>query len=54
MVESNLLAGRQDAAPGQPLVYGRSITDGCVDWPTSVGLLQRLSTAVTDRRAAAG
>jgi len=54
MVESNLLAGRQDAAPGQPLVYGRSITDGCVDWPTSVDLLERLSAAVTDRRAAAG
>lgn len=54
MVESNLLAGRQDAVPAQPLVYGRSITDGCIDWPTSVGLLERLSDAVNDRRAAAG
>jgi 3-deoxy-7-phosphoheptulonate synthase len=41
MVESNLLAGRQDLVAGQELVYGRSITDGCIDWETSVWVLER-------------
>lgn len=51
MVESNLVAGRQDLVPGKPLVYGQSITDGCIDWETSVAVLDRLSAAVTERRA---
>ena len=46
MAESNLVAGRQDLEPGQPLVYGQSITDGCVDWDTSVAMLERLASAV--------
>ena len=33
MLESNLVAGRQD--PGGALVYGQSITDGCIDWDTT-------------------
>ena len=53
MVESNLLAGRQDLIPGQPLVYGRSITDGCIDWETSVWVLERLARAVETRRTRA-
>jgi 3-deoxy-7-phosphoheptulonate synthase len=51
MIESNLLAGRQDLVAGQPLVYGRSITDGCIDWPTSVRALERLARAAEGRRA---
>ncbi|HXD23991.1 MAG TPA: 3-deoxy-7-phosphoheptulonate synthase [Gemmatimonadaceae bacterium] len=50
MIESHLVGGRQDLIPGQPLIYGQSITDGCVDWATSVRLLQRLSAAVERRR----
>jgi 3-deoxy-7-phosphoheptulonate synthase len=50
MVESNLLAGRQDLAAGAPLVYGRSITDGCIDWESSVAALERLARAVAARR----
>src|SRR6516225_2982621 len=38
MVESNLLGGRQDLVSGEPLVYGRSITDGCIDWDTSAAM----------------
>jgi 3-deoxy-7-phosphoheptulonate synthase len=53
MVESNLLAGRQDLAAGAPLIYGRSITDGCIDWETSVWVLERLARAVEARRAGA-
>ena len=51
MVESNLVAGRQDLVPGKPLVYGQSITDGCVDWDTSVAVLETLADAVEARRA---
>ena len=36
MVESHLVGGRQDLVPGKPLVYGQSITDGCIDWEESV------------------
>lgn len=50
MVESHLEAGRQDLVPGKPLVYGRSITDGCIDWQDSVSVLTRLSAAVRERR----
>jgi 3-deoxy-7-phosphoheptulonate synthase len=51
MVESNLVAGRQDLVPGQDLVYGQSITDGCIDWDTTVRALQDLAENVTQRRA---
>jgi 3-deoxy-7-phosphoheptulonate synthase len=54
MVESNLVAGRQDLIPGRPLVYGQSITDGCIDWAASVEVLERLATAVERQRAREG
>jgi len=50
MVESHLVAGRQDLVPGRALVYGQSITDGCIDWDTSVQVLERLARAVEQRR----
>jgi len=50
MVESNLVAGRQDLVPGQELTYGQSITDGCIDWDESVVVLERLAKAVRVRR----
>jgi 3-deoxy-7-phosphoheptulonate synthase len=50
MIESHLVAGRQDLTPGQPLTYGQSITDGCIDWDTSVATLEELAAAVTQRR----
>ncbi|MGY5779410.1 3-deoxy-7-phosphoheptulonate synthase [Rhizobium sp. LEGMi135b] len=52
MMESNLVAGRQDLVPGKPLVYGQSITDGCIDWPTSVRTLEELAKSVQVRRRA--
>ena len=42
MVESNLLGGRQDLIAGTPLIYGRSITDACLDWEKTVGVLEAL------------
>ena len=50
MIESHLVAGRQDLIPGQPLTYGQSITDGCIDWATSVEVLEELAQAVGQRR----
>jgi 3-deoxy-7-phosphoheptulonate synthase len=35
-----------------PLTYGQSITDGCIDWSTTVDVLEQLADAVTSRRAA--
>ena len=50
MIESNLVAGRQDVVPGKPLTYGQSITDGCIDWETTVSALNTLADAVAARR----
>jgi len=50
MIESHLVAGRQDLVEGQPLVYGQSITDGCIDWDSTVRVLERLAEAVRARR----
>jgi 3-deoxy-7-phosphoheptulonate synthase len=52
MMESNLLAGAQKLVPGQPLVYGQSITDGCIDWKETHTLLGELAAAVRSRRSA--
>jgi len=50
MVESHLVAGRQDLVPGKELVYGQSVTDGCIDWDSSVAVLEGLAAAVRQRR----
>jgi 3-deoxy-7-phosphoheptulonate synthase len=53
MVESHLVAGRQDLVPGRALVYGQSVTDGCIGWEDSVICLEHLAEAVRQRRLAA-
>jgi 3-deoxy-7-phosphoheptulonate synthase len=50
MIESHLVAGRQDLVPGKPLTYGQSITDGCLGWEESKKLLDDLAAAVKARR----
>ena len=54
MVESHLQAGAQKFSPGKDdparLAYGQSITDACINWDDSVGVLQVLSDAVLARR----
>jgi 3-deoxy-7-phosphoheptulonate synthase len=50
MMESNLVAGAQKLVPGQPLVYGQSITDACIDWKETQILLADLAAAVRARR----
>jgi 3-deoxy-7-phosphoheptulonate synthase len=51
MLESFLVAGRQDLDVGSALTYGQSITDACMDWDRTVSLLDRLAGAVQARRA---
>jgi 3-deoxy-7-phosphoheptulonate synthase len=53
MAESNLVSGRQDLVPGKTLVYGQSITDGCIGWDDTAAALQTLAESVEARRAAA-
>jgi 3-deoxy-7-phosphoheptulonate synthase len=56
MVESHLEAGAQKFSPGKDdaksLQYGKSITDACLGWEPSIGVLDVLSQAVAQRRAA--
>lgn len=49
MMESNLVAGRQDIVPGCPLEYGKSVTDACIGWEDTVSLLETLADAVRTR-----
>ena len=50
MIESHLVAGRQDLVPGKALTYGQSITDACISWEDSVPVLEALAGAVRERR----
>ncbi|RDX44070.1 3-deoxy-7-phosphoheptulonate synthase [Lentinus brumalis] len=52
MIESHINAGRQDVPPEGPqgLKHGVSITDACVDWQTTVDMLNKLNAAVGKRR----
>ena len=50
MIESNLVAGAQKLTPGEPLVYGQSITDACIDWSETHTLLSELAAAVRTGR----
>jgi 3-deoxy-7-phosphoheptulonate synthase len=52
MIESNLVSGAQKLEAGKSLVYGQSITDGCIDWPETHELLEELAAAIRARRSA--
>lgn len=58
MIESHLHEGRQPFSAGvhspKGLKYGQSITDACLDWDSTVELLDILSHSVEQRRAHAG
>ncbi|MEJ2575446.1 MAG: 3-deoxy-7-phosphoheptulonate synthase [Gammaproteobacteria bacterium] len=51
MIESHLVAGRQDVVQGKALNFGQSITDACLGWEDSAPLLRTLAEAVRTRRA---
>jgi 3-deoxy-7-phosphoheptulonate synthase len=45
MLESHLVEGRQNYVPGQPAVYGQSITDACISLEQTEPLLEGLASA---------
>jgi 3-deoxy-7-phosphoheptulonate synthase len=49
MLESFLVAGRQDLDPTRELVHGQSITDACLDWATTEAVLEDLHAAARRR-----
>ena len=51
MMESHLVAGRQDLKPDVPLTYGQSVTDACIGWETTVPMLEGLARAAAKRRS---
>jgi 3-deoxy-7-phosphoheptulonate synthase len=50
MIESHLVDGRQDYVPGQPAIYGQSITDACLSLERTEPLLEQLAQAQRSRR----
>lgn len=52
MLESFLVAGRQEPGPLETLTYGQSVTDACVGWEQTEQLLGELAAAVRERRRA--
>ncbi|MBW0477381.1 hypothetical protein O181_017096 [Austropuccinia psidii MF-1] len=53
MIESNIKEGRQDIPPEgrEGLKHGVSVTDGCVNFETTLQMLRKLQSAVVERRA---
>jgi 3-deoxy-7-phosphoheptulonate synthase len=54
MLESFIVAGRQELGSPGSLVYGQSITDACMGWETTTLVLDRLASSVRARREARG
>jgi len=52
MIESNINEGNQKVPPEGPsgLKTGVSITDACINWDTTVEVLENLAAAVRERR----
>ena len=50
MIESHLVEGSQKHTDGASLIYGKSITDGCISWETTLPILNDLAEAVRARR----
>lgn len=50
MIESFMVAGNQKVIPQQPLVYGQSITDACINLDTSDEILNILASAIKTRK----
>ena len=50
MLESHLVAGRQDYESGSSSTYGQSITDACIDLSATEAIFETLASAVQKRR----
>jgi 3-deoxy-7-phosphoheptulonate synthase len=53
MIESHINEGNQKVPPEGPsgLKKGVSITDACINWETTVDVLEDLSAAIEERRS---
>jgi 3-deoxy-7-phosphoheptulonate synthase len=49
MLESFVVAGRQEPGPRGSLTYGQSVTDGCLSWDQTEPVLERLAAAARRR-----
>lgn len=52
MLESHLHEGNQPIGDGRNLRYGVSVTDACIDWESTAGLLRELAGRTRSRRLA--
>ena len=52
MIESHLVAGRQNVVDGKAETYGQSVTDACINWDKTTTLIEQFATAVQARRRA--
>lgn len=52
MIESNIVAGRQNVVDGKAETYGQSVTDACIGWEDTEVLLEQFAHAVQARRQA--
>ena len=50
MIESFLVAGRQEITDRSQMTFGQSVTDGCLAWEGTVPVLEGLAAAVRARR----
>jgi 3-deoxy-7-phosphoheptulonate synthase len=54
LLESHLVEGRQDIVAGRSgLRYGQSVTDGCIGWDATLGVLENLAQSVRQARGRA-
>lgn len=50
MLESFLIPGKQQLDTSKTLVYGQSITDGCIGWQDTLVAIERLARAVSSAK----
>ncbi len=53
MIESHLVEGNQSLESGEPLTYGKSVTDACIGWEDTETILRQLAEAVKTTAATA-
>jgi 3-deoxy-7-phosphoheptulonate synthase len=51
MIESHLIAGRQNLETSNELIFGQSVTDACVSWEDTVPMLYELAEAQARRHS---
>jgi 3-deoxy-7-phosphoheptulonate synthase len=51
MIESFLVAGRQEIRERSEMTFGQSVTDGCLSWDGTVPVSEELAASVRQRRA---